>query len=154
MKLSATRAILQQQQKNEHFDQPNIWKRLSYKLAIWKKSPCAHFGSTYTKIGTIERDEHGTRRPGVLRFMGSQSRTWLSDWTELNCVPPAGSQGGSLSLSFSASRGRLHSLIRGCSPPASSVHGILQNTGVGSHSLLQGIFLTQESNPAGRFFTV
>ena len=22
-------------------------------------------------------------RPGVLRFMGSQSRTWLSDWTEL-----------------------------------------------------------------------
>ena len=32
-----------------------------------------------------------------------------------------------------------------------------QNTGVGSHSLLQGIFLTQGSNPglpiAGRFFT-
>ena len=25
-----------------------------------------------------------TRRPGVLRFMGSQSWTWLSDWTELN----------------------------------------------------------------------
>ena len=25
-----------------------------------------------------------TGRPGVLRFMGSQSRTWLSDWTELN----------------------------------------------------------------------
>ena len=25
-----------------------------------------------------------TRRPGVLRFMGSQSRTCLSDWTELN----------------------------------------------------------------------
>ena len=24
-----------------------------------------------------------TRRPGVLRFMGSQSLTWLSDWTEL-----------------------------------------------------------------------
>ena len=24
-----------------------------------------------------------TGRPGVLRFMGSQSRTWLSDWTEL-----------------------------------------------------------------------
>ena len=22
--------------------------------------------------------------PGVLRFMGSQSQTWLSDWTELN----------------------------------------------------------------------
>ena len=25
-----------------------------------------------------------TGRPGVLRFMGSQSRTWLSDWTGLN----------------------------------------------------------------------
>ena len=28
-----------------------------------------------------------TGRPGVLQFMGSQSQTWLSDWTELNyCV--------------------------------------------------------------------
>ena len=26
-----------------------------------------------------------TGRPGVLRFMGSQSRLQLSDWTELNC---------------------------------------------------------------------
>ena len=25
-----------------------------------------------------------TGRPGVLRFMGLQSRTWLSDWSELN----------------------------------------------------------------------
>ena len=35
-----------------------------------------------------------------------------------------------------------------CSPPGSFVHGILhgKNTGVGSHSLLQGIFLTQELN--------
>ena len=29
-----------------------------------------------------------TGRPGVLRFMGSQSRTWLSDWTELNWPLP------------------------------------------------------------------
>ena len=36
-----------------------------------------------------------------------------------------------------------------CSPPGSSVHGILQtrNTGVACHFLLQGIFLTQGSNP-------
>ena len=35
-----------------------------------------------------------------------------------------------------------------CSPPGSSVHRILgKNTGVGSHALLQGIFLTQGSNP-------
>ena len=35
-----------------------------------------------------------------------------------------------------------------CSPPGSSVHGILQtrNTGVGCHFLLQGIFLTQGWN--------
>ena len=34
------------------------------------------------------------------------------------------------------------------SPPGSFVHGILQaRTGVGSHFLLQGIFLTQGSNP-------
>ena len=36
-----------------------------------------------------------------------------------------------------------------CSPPGFSVHGDSpgQNTGVGSHALLQGIFLTQGSNP-------
>ena len=33
-----------------------------------------------------------------------------------------------------------------CSPPGSSVHGILQTTGVGCHFLLQGIFPTQGSN--------
>jgi len=37
----------------------------------------------------------------------------------------------------------------GCSLPDSSVHGIFQgkNTGLGCHSLLQGIILTQGSNP-------
>ena len=36
-----------------------------------------------------------------------------------------------------------------CSPPGSSVHGISQaeNTAVGCHFLLQGIFPTQELNP-------
>ena len=36
-----------------------------------------------------------------------------------------------------------------CSPPGSSVHGILQakHAGVGCHALLQGIFPTQGSNP-------
>ena len=37
---------------------------------------------------------------------------------------------------------RMHS-----SPPGSSVHGILQNTGVGYNALVQGIFLTQELKP-------
>ena len=33
-------------------------------------------------------------------------------------------------------------------PPGSSVHGIFpgRNTGLGCHSLLQAVFLTQESN--------
>ena len=35
----------------------------------------------------------------------------------------------------------------GYSPPGSSVHGILQEYGVGCHALLQGIFLIQGSNP-------
>ena len=37
-----------------------------------------------------------------------------------------------------------------CSPPGSSVHGDSpgKNTGVGCHALLQGIFLTQGSNPS------
>ena len=47
------------------------------------------------------------------------------------------------------------------SPPGSSVHGILQNTGVDCQALLQGIFLTQGYNlhllhllqSAGGFFT-
>ena len=47
-----------------------------------------------------------------------------------------------------------------CSPPGTSVHRILhdENIGVGSHSILQGIFLTQGLNLvsciASRFFTV
>ena len=37
-----------------------------------------------------------------------------------------------------------------CSPPGSSIQGIFlsKNTGVGCHFLLQGIFLTQGSNPS------
>ena len=34
-----------------------------------------------------------------------------------------------------------------CNPMDCIVHGILQNTGLGSHSLLQGLFPTQGSNP-------
>ena len=39
-----------------------------------------------------------------------------------------------------------------CSPPGSSVHGDSpgKNTGVCSHALLHGTFLTQEPNPGGR----
>ena len=42
-----------------------------------------------------------------------------------------------------------------CSPSGSFVHGDFpgKNTGVACHTLLQGIFPTQESNP-GKVFTV
>ena len=32
------------------------------------------------------------RKPGMLQSMGSQSRTWLSDWTELNWSTPSAKQ--------------------------------------------------------------
>ena len=43
-----------------------------------------------------------------------------------------------------------------CSPPGSSVHGDSpgKNTGLGCHALLHGIFPTQISHIASRFFTV
>jgi len=47
-----------------------------------------------------------------------------------------------------------------CGPPGPSVHGDSpdKNTGVGSHFILQGIYLTQGLNPglctAGRFFPI
>ena len=38
----------------------------------------------WTWVWVNSRSWWWTGRPGVLQFMGSQSRTWLSDWTELN----------------------------------------------------------------------
>ena len=37
----------------------------------------------WTWVWVNSRSWWWTGRPGMLRFMGSQSRTWLSDWTEL-----------------------------------------------------------------------
>ena len=53
-------------------------------------------------------------------------------------------------------QGRVRCDPRDCSPPGSSIH--VKNIGVGCHSLLQGIFLTQGSNLdlriRGRYFTI
>ena len=38
----------------------------------------------WTWVWVSSRSWWWTGRPGVLQFMGSQSLTWLSDWTELN----------------------------------------------------------------------
>ena len=45
----------------------------------WMASP-----TRYTWVWVNSRSWWWTERPGVLRFMGLQSRTRLSDWTELN----------------------------------------------------------------------
>ena len=49
----------------------------------WMASP-----TQWTWVWVDSRSWWCTGRPGVLRFMGSQSRTWLSDWTELNWLRP------------------------------------------------------------------
>ena len=62
--------------------------------------------------------------------------------TQQNTYSPAKSrrQRGSRNLSIMSHSLRLHGLYSPWNSPG-------QNTGVGSHSLLQGIFPTQESNP-------
>ena len=44
----------------------------------WMASP-----TQWTWVWVNSRSWWWTGRPGLLWFMGSQSRTWLSDWTEL-----------------------------------------------------------------------
>ena len=70
----------------------------------------------WTRVGVNSGSWWWTGRPGVLRFMGSQSRTRLSDWTELNWRNP---RPGKLWLGFPTSGWRqwpkaqvlLHSLL-------------------------------------------
>ena len=40
----------------------------------------------WTWVWVNSRSWWWTWRPGILQSMGSQSRTWLSNWTELNCT--------------------------------------------------------------------
>ena len=47
----------------------------------WMASP-----TRWMLVWVNSRSLWWTGRPGVLQFMGSQSRTWLSDWTELNWI--------------------------------------------------------------------
>ena len=101
-----------------------------------------------------------TEEPGGLQSMGSLSQTRLSNFT--------------FTFHFHALEREMATHCSGflnCSPPGSSVHGILffffcpwdspgKNTEVGCYALLQGIFLTQGSKLvvlrssalAGRFF--
>ena len=49
----------------------------------WMASP-----TQWTWVWVNSRSWWWTGRPGMLQFMGSQSRTRLSDWTELNWTEP------------------------------------------------------------------
>ena len=51
------------------------WQRMRWLNGITDSSP--------TWVWVNSGSLWWTGRPGLLRFMGSQSQTWLSDWTEL-----------------------------------------------------------------------
>ena len=94
----------------------------------------------------------------------AKSRTQLSDWTELktsgwnlcNCIPTIVPTNVFSIVAYFISNSThkplcwalLSCSVVSCSPSGSSVHGDSpgKNTGVDCHALLQGIFLTQESN--------
>ena len=68
-----------------HLKRPWCWERLkaggegdNRGWDGWMASP-----TPWTWVWVNSGSWWWTGRPGVLRFMGSQSRTWLCDWTEL-----------------------------------------------------------------------
>ena len=67
-----------------HWKRPWCWERLKggeegdREWDDWMASP-----TRWTRVWVHSGSWRWTGRPGMLRFMGSQSRTWLSDWTEL-----------------------------------------------------------------------
>ena len=83
----------------------------------WMASP-----TQWTRIWVISGSWWWTGRPGVLQSNGSQSRTWPSNWTELNL-----SMGHVCLLSMHVCA----QLLQSCdpidySPPGFSVYGIFQ----------------------------
>ena len=71
-----------------HLKRPWCWERLkvggegdSRGWDGWMASP-----TQWTWVWVNSRSWWWTGRTGMLCFMGSQSWTWLSDWTELNSV--------------------------------------------------------------------
>ena len=73
-------------EKLTHWKRPWFWEGLG---AGWKGDNRGWDGwmaspTPWTWVWVNSRSWWWAGRPGVLWFMGSQSRTWLSDWTELN----------------------------------------------------------------------
>ena len=63
-----------------HWKRPWCWERLKVGgWDGWMASP-----TQWTWVWVNSGSQWWTGRPGVLQSMGSQSQTWLSNWTELN----------------------------------------------------------------------
>ena len=68
-----------------HWKRPWCWERLKAGEGDdrgwdgWLVSP-----TQWTWVWASSGSWWWVGKPGMLQFMGSQSRTWLSDWTELN----------------------------------------------------------------------
>ena len=69
-----------------HWERPWFWERLRAggegDDQGW--DGCMVSPNQWTWVWVYSNSLWWTGRPGMLRFMGSQSRTRLSDWTELN----------------------------------------------------------------------
>ena len=69
-----------------HWKRPWCWGRLKVgrdgDSRGWDSWMASLTGCTWVRASC--RSCWWTGKPGVLQFMGWQSRTWLSDWTELN----------------------------------------------------------------------
>ena len=72
------------------FSSGHVWMwELDYKWDVWMASPT---WCTWARVNS--GSWWWTGRPGVLRFMGLQSRTRLGDWTELNWTEHRGDDRG------------------------------------------------------------
>ena len=147
-----------------HLKRPWYWERL--KVGVegddrgwdgWMASP-----TQWAWVWVNSGSWWWTGKPGVLQSMGLQSWTPLSNQTELICIPKYNSLSLSVSvsvslcLSLSLSIYIYESESESDSALSDSLwsHGLYspwnspgQNTRVGSLSLLQGFFPTQELNP-------
>ena len=87
--------------------------------------------------------------PSLLRGVpggsdGKESACNVEDWGSIPGLGRSSGEGNSYPIQYSGLENSMD-----CSPPGSSVHQDSpgKNTGVGCHTLLQGMFPTQGSNP-------
>ena len=81
-----------------HWKRPWCWERLRAGGEGDNRGwgGCLVSQPQWTWIWASSRNWWRTGKAGVLQSMGSQSWTWLSDWTELNCSLPGSSVHGIL----------------------------------------------------------